>query len=259
MKKAGAIVIAFVLTALALGCYAVAQPVKGTAVAEAPAAAEPTAESAAELTMEAPTPIALKILMGETQNLAFGGCTWRVLVVQDGRALIITEGLLPYRPYNETYTVITWETCTLRKYLNGEFYNSFTEEERGQIAETIVTNSDNLWYGTEGGSDTTDRIFLLSLEEVDGYFGDSGDYLNERRMDGNGNRSDYQWYINNAYNDDRKVAYSDGTPGWWWLRSPGGLGSQAACVDCDGKVDVDGSVCDGANGVRPALWLKLNP
>jgi len=80
---------------------------------------------------------------------------WRVLEVKDGKALLITENIIELRKYHSTNTSITWETCDLRKYLNGEFYNNtFSEEEKKQIAEITVKNDDNPKRGTPGGNDT---------------------------------------------------------------------------------------------------------
>jgi len=56
-----------------------------------------------------------------------------VLDVQGDKALMITKDVIEKRPYNVQDTDVTWETCDLRKYLNGEFLQKFTEEERGKM------------------------------------------------------------------------------------------------------------------------------
>jgi len=61
--------------------------------------------------------------------LVFDGYKWRVLDVQANKALILTEDIIEQRTYNTQHTDITWETCALRKYLNGEFLQNFTQEE----------------------------------------------------------------------------------------------------------------------------------
>jgi len=203
---------------------------------------------------ESRAPIIGEILNGEMRNLEFGGYTWRVLDMLDDKALIMTEDVLEARPYYNTLTDMTWETSTLRKYLNGRFYNAFSLEERALIIETVVRNPDNLWFGTEGGNDTADKVFLLSLEEADQYFGGSGDYLNEVRQGEN------EWFVSNAYDGDRVATYSDRSYGYWWLRSPGGVCNRAAYVYYDGQVSVYGTSVSLTNiGVRPALWLRLYP
>lgn len=44
--------------------------------------------------------------------------------------------------------------------------NAFMSEERGTIKKTNVVNNEKQEYGTEGGNNTTDQIYLLSTEEV---------------------------------------------------------------------------------------------
>ena len=192
--------------------------------------------------------------------IKFGGMDWRVLNVQGKRALIITENIIELRRYNVELKEVTWETCTLRKYLNGEFYAKFTKEDQGRIAETKISNPDNLWYGTKGGNDTTDKIFLLSLEEADKYFGNSGDYINKIRKE----HKDGKWVpANDGYgfsneNDSGRIAKYNDKALWWWLRSPGYSSKIAVLVYVDGTVYVHGSdVSNGNLGLRPALFLNL--
>ena len=195
-------------------------------------------------------------------TIKFGGYNWRVLEKQGNRALIITEDIIELRPYNVGRKDVTWETCTLRKYLNGEFLSKFSKEEQARIIETRISNPDNLWYDTKGGNDTTDKIFLLSLEEVDRYFGNSGDYLNKRRKDWDVNNN--KWIPANGgivfsnANDSDRITKFENKALWWWLRSPGNVSSNAAYVGRVGYVYVYGySVNSGAFGLRPALLLNL--
>ncbi|MCL2678562.1 MAG: DUF6273 domain-containing protein [Clostridiales bacterium] len=183
--------------------------------------------------------------------------------MQGGKALIISNDILERRQYNGKFEKITWENCDLRGYLNNEFYNTtFTAAERTRIATTQVKNDDNQWYGTAGGNDTTDKIFLLSLEEAVKYFGDSGQLAN---------RPGDTWWIDDQYNSARIAYRKNGKAEWfavwWWLRSPGFDSGSAAIVDGDGSVGVRGynvHVGDyyvyndyASGGVRPALWLDL--
>jgi cell division septum initiation protein DivIVA len=203
--------------------------------------------------------------------IQFGNYKWRVLDVQSDRALILTEDIIEKRKYNEEFTNVTWEECTLRKYLNDEFLQKFTKEQQRQIIETEISNPDNLWYGTEGGRDTKDKIFLLSLEEADRYFGDSGDYYKEKRRkrDVNGKyiaAANDGYSFSNTHDIERQAKYNNEAC-WWWLRSPGCSTSYAAGVITGGDVGVDGCGVNPSSfyflgrslgvGVRPALWLKL--
>jgi len=214
----------------------------------------------AKFTNQTAKGIAAEILQGEKRNLQFGSYKWRVLDVQGDKALMITEDVIEQRPYNEDLANVAWETCHLRKYLNNEFLQKFSGEERGKIIETRISNPGNLWYGTPGGSDTMDKIFLLSLDEVDQYFGNSGDYQQKRRKD----LENSKWitdrdglYLSNTHDSDRLAKFNNEAC-WWWLRSPGSDSDDAATVDSDGSVDVEGlgvHFLDG--GVRPAFWLNL--
>jgi len=182
--------------------------------------------------------------------MAFGGIEWWVLDVQDGRALLLSEKVLFEKAYDDTAdSSLTWETSSLRHYLNNEFYNTFRARERSRIMETRNINRNNQWFGTNGGSGTSDRIFLLSLEEVVRYFGDSGQL--ENRPSGGGGISD-------EYNSERIARDVNGDASWWWLRSPGNISNYAARVYVVGSVNVRGGrVGHVGVGVRPALWINL--
>jgi|GEM_PF-1191057 len=199
------------------------------------------------------TPATEKAVSAEVGDIIkFGGYDWLVLDKQSDKALIISENVLEKREYNEEYkSVITWETCTLRAYLNGDFYNSFSESDKKKIIKTKNKNPDNQWYNTDGGNDTEDYIFLLSLDEVVKYFGDSGQLKNRPSKE--------SYSIDDQYNEKR-IAYFNGENDWWWLRSPDGYGNNAAFVRSGGTVDVSGHfvIYGNYDGVRPALWLKID-
>jgi len=135
----------------------------------------------------------------------------------------------------------------------------FTREEQWRIIETRTENNGTPWYKYKDNSATNDKIFLLSLEEVVKYFGDSGDLKNRKvsyeekhiRIDA----KDY--YINDQYNPSRIAKDASGRACSWWLRSPGGY--NLAHVLDDGRVLVHRSDIDDIlfGGVRPALWLNL--
>jgi len=193
--------------------------------------------------------IAADIARGETRKLPFGGFTWRVLDLQDDRALVITEGVIEPRPYHDKEARVTWETCALRAYLNGKFLEKFSEQELAVIRETLNVNADNQWFGTYGGRDTTDMVFLLSLEEVVKYFGDSGQLENKN--------PDWPNWIDDEYNKERVATINTHTY-TWWLRSPGDSASSAVLVFPRGEILVSGEDIRVDSGVRPALWLNLS-
>ncbi|MCL1987589.1 MAG: DUF6273 domain-containing protein, partial [Firmicutes bacterium] len=83
--------------------------------------------------------------------IPFSAYNWRVLDVQKNQALLLSDLILEERPYHREYTAITWENCTLRHYLNNDFYNKLSEKSR--IAQRKISNKDNQWFGTSGGND----------------------------------------------------------------------------------------------------------
>ena len=99
---------------------------------------------------------------------------WIVLDVQDGNALLISKYGLDVQPYSTESTAATWETCTLRAWLNGDFLNAaFTPEEQEAILVSETDNSRDQGYGdwnADDGSNTQDRVFLLSYAEANKFF-----------------------------------------------------------------------------------------
>jgi hypothetical protein len=185
------------------------------------------------------------------EKIVFDRYLWRVLDIQSSAALLITEDIVELRPYHNKYKDTTWHDCAARHYLNGEFYDQFDEANKSRILEVTIKNPDNPWYGTHAGEETQDSIFLLDLDEVCRYFGDSTHLLYHK-----GNNP--YWKKNDVNNPKRRAKYTD-FYAFWWLRSPG-RNNHVACYvhGTDGCVAVNGNnVTNPYGGLRPALWLKL--
>lgn len=111
-------------------------------------------------------------------SLDFGGFTWQILDNKKDALLLITDTIIEQRSYHDAYTEITWADCALRSYLNGSFYDAFSEADKSRILPVTNKNPDNEWYNTTGGEETEDHIFLLSIKEAAClYFGDSSTNL----------------------------------------------------------------------------------
>lgn len=164
--------------------------------------------------------------------------------MKGGKALVISKYALDCQQYNTSYTNVTWETCTLRKWLNNDFINAaFSADERTMIPTVTVSADKNPDYSTNPGNATQDQVFLLSITEVNKYF--SSDSARQCKP------TDYA-----VANGARE---SDSGNCWWWLRSPGDRQTDAADVYSDGGVGGLGVNVDHVNGaVRPALWIDLN-
>lgn len=72
--------------------------------------------------------------------MTFGGYNWQMLHQQDGRTLIIAEHILELHWYHNAFVDVTWADCELRKYLNTDFYNQFSPDDRSRIVEVKNKN-----------------------------------------------------------------------------------------------------------------------
>ena len=199
-----------------------------------------------EVPVQAPT----NVRVGEI--IRFGAHYWRVLEVRGNQALLLSEYVLFNRHYHHTVEAVTWETGDIRRYLNDDFFNRFSPQDRARIASTTVVSDDNQWFNTPGGNDTEDRIFLLNIEEVVRFFGDSGQLANPPTG---------AWSIIDEFSEARIARDLNGLASWWWLRSPGYFPSYAALVGFSGDLSMSGPFVfweGGGVGVRPALWLYLD-
>jgi hypothetical protein len=175
---------------------------------------------------------------------------WIVLDKQDGKLLLISRYALEGTSYHyeNEYEPVTWEKCSLRKWLNTGFMKeAFTQKEIKHIPTMRVSADKNPEYDTDPGNDTEDQVFLLSVSEAEKYFKTD----DERRC-----KSTEYARIMGVYSSSYLEGYCD-----WWLRSPGspeGSGNNAIAVDSDGLVDYFGHGFYNSKAVRPAMWVDLN-
>ena len=158
----------------------------------------------------------------------------------DGTVLLLTKYLIEIKKYNEEQRPITWAGCSLRNWLNRDFYNTaFNSYEKADIRLTNLVNHDNTQSGARGGIKTDDRVFLLSIREAARYF-----------------KSDKARQAHTTpYTDSR--CNCKGTS-FWWLRSPGFWTDCAAGVHKNGKIAELGQGVTWAEwAVRPALKAVL--
>ena len=91
---------------------------------------------------------------------------WKVLSENDSEAFIVADLVIDSQPYNNQTDVAGYSSASVRDWLTETFYETtFNELERQIILSTEVDNSDS-GYDT---STTTDKIFLLSENEVEAY------------------------------------------------------------------------------------------
>lgn len=175
------------------------------------------------------------------------------------KVLLLSRYGLDVIPYNNRTTEVTWEKCSLRAWLNGEFLqNAFSKEEQKAIIITEVDNSENQKYdkwSRRGGKNTQDQIFLLSYAEANRYLGPL-EYSAENTKNTKSCVTPTAYAIaHGALVVNRYEKTGGVTTVPWWLRSPGLYSNNAANVTSNGTLG-DYPV-DGEDVVRPALWLDL--
>lgn len=174
---------------------------------------------------------------------------WLVLDKKHDKVLLISEFGIDCQKYNKSFARVTWESCTLRKWLNCIFFeSSFSKEEQKIILETEVANPYNTEFAVDGGNDTADKVFLLNINEAEWYLGSDEARLCHATPYAK-SRGAYIWRDFNPYDEPLCG---------WWLRSPGANQYGAAEVRPNGSISKGGApVRDNKNCIRPALWVKL--
>ncbi len=203
---------------------------------------------------------------------------WQYIGDRDGHKYLLSKYVLDHKYYNDEKAEVTWETCTLREWLNNEFYNTaFTATDKQRIVMAHNENPDSYELfvdngtGAEGGNDTDDKIFLLSWTEA-------RDYLDGKLQKNIESKEEHAKYNYNQKLLCKPTAYAEAlgvsvvnnldsyTPPdmlgccSWWLRSPGRVSSGAANINANGSVN-NLPVCfpenwyGNAYNVRPALLI----
>ena len=185
---------------------------------------------------------------------------WVVLEKRKDRMLVVSKYCIESMPYDIEKKSVTWETCTLRKWLNDEFYKvAFNTKEKKLIRTTTLKNYNNATFGTFGGNDTKDKVFLLSERDVmnEKYgFNSWGSIHDINRRCAPTDFAIAQALLKGREEEfltkDNDYAYN------WWLRTPGYLDYEAAFVaDSGGTLSGGDNVNSFMICVRPAMWIKI--
>lgn len=177
---------------------------------------------------------------------------WMVLETKGNFALLLSRyGLEAGQPFLNRYAACTWETSSVREWLNSDFLEeAFTDAEAECILETYVDNrksQGNPNWATSGGDTTKDRIFLLSYAEAVSYFKTN----EERRCAPTDYALSQGAWTYDKYSPEGRLS------GVWWLRSPGESKFYAACVDLSGGALYQNSVGNNYVCIRPAMWVDM--
>ena len=175
---------------------------------------------------------------------------WLVLDREGTNLLLISRYALDCKNFNEGNADITWENCSLRRWLNQTFINGAFSVQEQKVIQTVNVSADkNPDFDISSGNNTTDKIFVLSITEAYNYFS----YDSMRQC----NPTDYA-VAQGVYPDNNYMKDSRPTC-WWWLRTPGDVANSAAGVRNDGSIGMDGFYFKDINdfAVRPALWVNV--
>ena len=176
---------------------------------------------------------------------------WLVLDRQDDRLLVISRYALDSKPYNDKWAGAVWEDCTLRAWLNDDFFSAaFTDSEQAMIPTVTVPADKNPSFpSVNAGSATQDKLFLLSIPELEKYLPTNSSMSCEPT----------------AYAVLQGVDWTPSTKNpclycVWWLRTPGMDSCSIARVNFLGGVLKSGDTINAKdNAVRPAMWIDLTP
>lgn len=189
---------------------------------------------------------------------------WIVLDLDGDRVLLLSKYILDSRVFQENHpsrrmpskaVPIKWADCTLRTWLNEDFIQTaFSVQAQELLCTTHLVTKKN--QGISGGPDTDDKVFLLSIQEVERYLSNAA----------------LRGAVKTEYAKQRSDASREKL-NWWWLRSPG------LYVDCPAIVLDNGKYKEKFTnpengyssettwigrgawydiGVRPAIWIDLS-
>ena len=186
---------------------------------------------------------------------------WIVLEDTGDSLLVISRYCLECRPFHDVNEEVTWETSSLRAWLNDAFYyTAFTDEEQAGILLTTLPPY------TDGAPETQDKVFILSYAEVDKYWPWPDTDARCARPTAYA-LAQGCYFFNWEEEKDKFIEHGneayekfDGNT-WWWLRKPGRTAKDVDYINWNGESNGYGVIArynyDGSSyTVRPALWIQ---
>ena len=156
---------------------------------------------------------------------------WEIIKRNEEKVFIMSELAIDRIQYNDVPAPCTWETSSLRRWLNGDFYGCFSEEEKNRIMTSTVEPDKNPNFNTDQGNAVEDKIYILSINEYNDYL-----YCNE----------------------DWNCELTNGTNIKCWLRTCGNDNEHAAFIGRSGSIHSGGSsVVSTRNVIRPVMWITF--
>ena len=170
---------------------------------------------------------------------------WRVLEKdENGRMLVVSKYALDCRNYHSSVKQITWEDSDIRSWLNNDFYsNVFSSSEKSAVKTVTNENTGNSDFNVNGGNKTSDKIFILSIDEAKRYLPNNIDRMCQATKYAESKGTELDSLTHNCR---------------WWLRSPGSTLYSAASVKIDGFIlNMGTPVSVDKAFVRPAMWIEI--
>ena len=203
---------------------------------------------------------------------------WQILDRSDSKLLLLSKQALDWTYYDLSGAdKVDWASSMLRKELNENYINEwFNTEEQNAICQTQLGATKNFYYGTSSLDRVSDKLFLLSAEEVLRYFVPSvskaeddlrkeceeysrGVYYNmpNTAMDALTLFADidYGGALKGKIEYDGEISIENSI---WWLRTPGRESGRIVCGYPDGFIYLDGFYASADEiGLRPAMWIDI--
>lgn len=158
--------------------------------------------------------------------------TWVVLDNNGKAALLLSEKGLCGKSFHDKSEDATWDTCSLREWLNKDFKEKFLVIKNNDKIETDLRDKID---ETRGG------VFCLSHQDVEKYFKDK--------------LKDYKKCM--MANENIGTVWTKGGNCNYWLRDEGGIDRTAKYIDFDGN-EKSALKTNTDIAVRPAFWIKLD-
>ena len=180
------------------------------------------------------------------KDLYGGEMMWEVIDKIGDKVLLNSAYIINADSYDDKDNI--WETSKIRKWLNESFYDELlkNDSEKNMVLDTnIVTD----------GIVTTDKIFVLSSEEIVKYYGIYINELTENKklatMATNYARS------KNLYVSDFDYWIKYNSP--FFLRDKGYFNNTIKIIRDNGSIDFFGVEVNKDNifGIRPAMWVNI--
>lgn len=204
---------------------------------------------------------------------------WEVMSVDGTQIALLCRYCLDAMPYNTTRTYVTWETCSLRNWLNSTFKEeAFGKDTNTILVKTEVIARENPYYDSNPGDDTMDYVYLPSTQIIENswkpkklFWCDGTKYLLSKGVKVSDYISRDQYELSELsyeeYNDSKrlmslswnKVILPDcytGIVALSWLRNSGRTNEMAATFSVVDYI-ANGCYVDDELPVRPMITIDL--